>query len=357
MKKILIPIGATVCVLGVAAYVGYWALFWRQLERTDDAYIKVDSIVISPKISGYVAEVVVQDNQWVNAGQPLVRIEPGDYQAKVEQQEAALQSNEAALVTLTQEKAFQRSQITQAIATLNAANAQVAKAELDYLRFQQLIGKGFVSKAQVETSKLASEIASSGRDRTKAELAAAHDQLAILGAREAQLKADLRQSAAASKSVQLDLAHTTLVASSAGFVGNKTVVVGRYVKAGTQLMSIVPLDSVYVTANFKETQLRRIRPGQRATVTVDAFPGIELIGTVDSIAPAAGSEFSLLPPENAVGNFTRIVQRVPVKIIMAKSDGRARKLRPGMSVAVAVDTGADHAGTEVAQNGHSALAN
>lgn len=338
MKKKALAVIAITSTLLVATYGTYWAMYLRHVESTDNAYLKADSVLISPKINGYVAEVAVRDNQSVDVGQTLVRIEPADYLAKVEQQNAATRAQEAAQITLERQKSLQRSQITQAEAALRAAAAQLTKATLDYGRDQTLVAKGFATKEQLDTSRLEAEVAAAGVARTKAELQAAKDQLEVSTAREAQVKADLQQSVAVAKVGQLDLDHATLIAPTKGVIGNKAVEVGQYVKAGTQLMIVVPLNKVYVLANFKETQVRNMRPGQKATVTVDAFSGTALEGVIDSISPATGSEFSLLPPENATGNFTKIVQRVPVKIALPANSALAQNMRPGMSVAVTVDT-------------------
>ncbi|MFP5392109.1 MAG: HlyD family secretion protein [Gammaproteobacteria bacterium] len=337
MKKKLLALVGLPLLCGAGAYGVYWAGTLRHLETTDNAYVKADSIVISPKISGYVAEVPVSDNQPVSAGQVLMRIEPSDYQARVEQQLAALQSRSASLLIIDRQKEYQRSQIVQVQASLTAALAQHAKAVQDNLRDQQLVEQGFVTREKTTASRLAVEVAAAGVARARAELAAAHDQLAVSDARLAQMRAELQEGAAASKSVQLELANAILKAPAAGVIGNRTVEIGQYVRAGTQLMTVVPADKIYVVANFKETQMGALRQGQRAKITVDAYPGTELSGTIDSIAPATGSEFSLLPPENAVGNFTKIVQRVPVKIRLAEG-AKAPVLRPGMSVSVAIDT-------------------
>jgi membrane fusion protein (multidrug efflux system) len=327
-----------VLLLGGGAYGFHWVVTSRYIEATDDAYVKSDSIVISPKVSGYVAEVLVKDNQWVKAGQALARIEPSEYQSKVDQQDAAQQSGQAALGTIKREQQLQRFLISQSSAAVGAANSQLAKNKVDLQREQKLLSQGFTTQEQIETVKLALDLATANAARVSAEFAAAQQKLAVLQGRELQLQAELKRNLAESKSVQLDLAHTILTAPISGFVGNKSVEVGRYVRAGTQLMFVVPLDQVYVTANFKETQIKALRHGQRVHVVVDAFPGEELMGSVDSISPATGSEFSLFPPENAVGNFTKIVQRVSVKIALDKAGHLVKLLRPGMSVGVTVNT-------------------
>jgi membrane fusion protein (multidrug efflux system) len=353
MKKKVLLIVAITSGFAVATYVAYWIMHLRHVESTDNAYLKADNVVISPKISGYIAEVTVRDNQQVNSGQVLVRIEPSDYRTKLEQQSAAARAQEAALVTLDRQKSLQRSQIAQAEAALRAVIAQSTKAAQDYERDRALMAKGFATKEQLDTSRSVAEVAAAGVIRSKAELQAARDQLAVTAARETQIKADLEQSLAVAKAGQLDLNHATLVAPINGVVGNKAVEVGQYVRAGTQLMTVVPLNKVYVVANFKETQVKNMRPGQKAKITVDAFSGTALEGVIDSLAPATGSEFSLLPPENATGNFTKIVQRVPVKIALPSNSASAQNMRPGMSVAVTVDTRTDATRADMANNENS----
>jgi membrane fusion protein, multidrug efflux system len=341
MKKKALLVAALVILLA-AGCGAYFVGGYRHLEKTDNAYIKADSIVISPKISGYVAEVAVGDNQFVAAGQPLLRIEPGDYQARLEQYTAAVASRQAALVALGRQKVQQLSRIAEAEAQLASVTAQMEKATAEYRRDKELVDKGFATVEQAEASLAASRMANSALARARAELAAARNEPNILNAQEVQLKADLQQSEAAAKVVQIDLRHATIVAPASGYVGNKTAETGQYVRAGSHLMTIVPEGRLYVVANFKETQVRDIRSGQRAVVSIDAMPGTELDGTVESIAPATGSEFSLLPPENAVGNFTKIVQRVPVRIALSEPAARSLRVRPGMSVVVAVDTRSTH---------------
>lgn len=348
MKKKVVLIVAISAILAGTAYAVYWNQHLRHNESTDNAYLKADNVIISPKISGYVVEVSVRDNQKVNAGQPLVRIEADDYQAKVEQQGAATLAQEAGLVTLDRQKSLQRSQILQAQAALRAALAQANKATQDYARDKALLAKGFATKDQTDNSRLAVDLAEAGVARSKAELQAARDQLAVTDAREAQNKADLQQTVALAKIGQLDLRHATLQAPINGFIGNKAVEVGQYVRAGTQLMTVVPLDKVFVVANFKETQIKNMHPGQQAKIIVDAYAGKTFEGVIDSIAPAAGSEFSLLPPENATGNFTKIVQRVPVKIALPSNLALTQNLRPGMSVAVTIDTRSTSGSTSAA---------
>jgi membrane fusion protein, multidrug efflux system len=221
---------------------------------------------------------------------------------------------------------------------VQAAAAQRDKADADYKRMQALEKNGFVAREQLESRRSAVDIAAATLTQMQAELQATRDQLAISTGREEQLRADLRQSTAVAKQGQRDLHDTVIVAPADGVVGNRTVEVGQYVKTGTQLLSLVPAQHVYVVANFKETQIRSMHPGQNATISVDALSGAELQGVIDSLAPATGSEFSLLPSENATGNFTKVVQRVPVKVMIVPGQALAQNVRSGMSVNVSIDT-------------------
>jgi membrane fusion protein, multidrug efflux system len=337
-RKARFLIIAALAASAAAGYAARWVTVLRYVESTDNAYAKADMISISPRVPGYVAEVVVRDNQLVKAGDPLVRIDSGDYAVKVEQLDAARHSQEAALATLGLQKTLQRSQIAQAQAAVQAAAAQRDKADADYKRMQALEKNGFVAREQLESRRSAVDIAAATLTQMQAELQATRDQLAISTGREEQLRADLRQSTAVAKQGQRDLHDTVIVAPADGVVGNRTVEVGQYVKTGTQLLSLVPAQHVYVVANFKETQIRSMHPGQNATISVDALSGAELQGVIDSLAPATGSEFSLLPSENATGNFTKVVQRVPVKVMIVPGQALAQNVRSGMSVNVSIDT-------------------
>lgn len=339
MKKSAVVAGAVIVSVVLAGFTFHATARLSDVESTDDAYIKADSIVLSPKISGYVTDVLVHDNQWVKADQPLAKIDPRDFQVKLDQQVASLASAKAEFDTLKNEEQLQANVIAEAEAAIAGSEAQVTKAAVDYERDQALLKRGYCTQDELESARLALDIAQSSRQRVTAALAAARQKLNVLHARESELQAKIGQLEAVSASAKLDLSHTTLTAPRAGYVGNKGVQVGEYVKTGAQLMFIVPTDATYVVANFKETQVRRLHPGQRARISVDAYPDLEVHGQIDSLAPAAGAEFSLLPPENAVGNFTRIVQRIPVKISLTSSNELTSRLKPGMSAQVVIETG------------------
>lgn len=338
MRRLLPVAGGAVLLLGIIAYGVHWWVDGRFLVSTDDAYVDADSVIISPKVSGYIAQVAVQDNQPVQAGQVLARIDDRDYRTALASADAAVAAEQAAIEDLTQQIGEQQIAVTQAQATVTADQAALTFAGQDFQRYQSLSrsGAGTLQSAQQATSVIKQNQAT--LDRDNAAVAAAHKQIDVLGAQLAQARAELQQQQAASYQAQLNLGYTTITSSITGTVGDRTLRVGQYVQAGTQLMAVVPLQDVYVTANYKETQLTGVEPGQKVAIGVDTFPGQIVHGVVDSIAPASGEEFALLPPDNATGNFTKIVQRVPVKIRIDPDDKLIGRLRPGMSVEPVIDT-------------------
>jgi membrane fusion protein, multidrug efflux system len=347
MKKAfkLIGLGATLVAAGVG--IAYMLVITRQYENTDNAYIKVDQVVLSPKVGGYVVAVAVQDNQKVKAGDVLVRIDPIDFETRIAQERATLASREAALEAMIRRNSLNQAEITQARYALEAASAQAAKAVSDHQRDRRLLKDGYATVYQAEVSQLNERVATSSKSRTRAQLDASHHQTSLLDAQAEQLRAEIQQAQAALKLLQLDLKNTTLLAPVDGVIGNKTVELGQFVRAGSQLLTLVSDQRAYVVANFKETQMTSLKIRQPVLVKVDAYPDLKLTGRVESIAPATGAEFSLLPPENATGNFTKIVQRVPVRIVLdnTKTIGLNAVLRSGLSVNVRVDTRAPLAGS------------
>jgi membrane fusion protein (multidrug efflux system) len=326
-------------VLCVAAYGGwYWWTTWRFLQSTDDAYIQSDISLISPKIEGYIKEVRVQDNEEVKPGQVLFVIDDRDFAAKKAQAEATVATEEAMIDTYESRLDLQRAMIDQAKAEVEAAEAEKARADRDYQRYQQLMTSDYASRQRFETAQADNEKAAAAVTQKRAAVTAALGTLRVLRMQRDEEKAKREQARAQLQLAQNDLDNAVIRAPVAGVVGNRAGQVGQYVKAGTQLMSLVPLPRVYVTANFKETQLTQMRPGQPAEIVVDAYPDQQLEGRVESFAPASGAQFSLLPPDNATGNFTKIVQRVPVRIAVPSGSPVARLLRPGLSVVVTVDT-------------------
>jgi membrane fusion protein (multidrug efflux system) len=333
-------IGGVVAVLLVAFggwFVDYW-MVGRFRESTNNAYLRADAVVISPKISGYVTQVAVSDNQTVGAGQMLIRIDPTPYQAARDMAEAELAQRRADQVRYRADAARQEAVRAEAVAQVSVAEAGAHFASTDAARRVHLAEIG------ADAIRFSDE-AISNRDKTAGQLVAARAtvevatrQLDSLNAQIGQGEAALKAAEAKLRSTESDLEGITIAAPVAGQVGDRTVRVGQYVQPGTRLMTVVPVKDVYLVANFKETQVGRMRPGQPVEISVDALPGAKVNGTVDSLAPGTGSEFALLPPENATGNFTKIVQRVPVRIRIMADAAIRDTLRPGLSVEAEVDT-------------------
>ncbi|GES49182.1 hemolysin secretion protein D [Rhizobium sp. NBRC 114257] len=331
--------------IAIIAAVGYYGHDYWQNGRfevsTDDAYVQADNSSIAPKISGYLAEVLVKDNETVKAGQPLARIDDRDFRAALDQARADVA---AALATIEAEQAsldIQQSTIAAARATLDVDKANETFAEQNNKRYASLASNGYaaVQTAQQAASQIAAAQASIVRDT--ATLEGAVKQVALLKAQIAQATAALQKSQAVQHQAELNLSYTTITAPVDGTVGNRTLRIGQYVQAGTQLMSLVPTDQAYVVANYKETQLTNVHAGQPVDIEVDMFPGKVFHGHVDSLAPASGQEFALLPPDNATGNFTKVVQRIPVRIALDPQTMNSGELRPGMSVEPSINTKAD----------------
>ncbi len=338
LRRVLL-LGAGVLALAVGGYYGwdYWTTGRFQIE-TDDAYVQADNVTIAPKITGYLAAVLVGDNQPVRAGQVLAKIDDRDYQAALDQARADV---EVARATIDSKRAAldtQSSVIDAAKATVALDQANQTYAEQDNSRYTDLAksGYGSVQNAQNAVSRIATARASVQRDM--ASLASATKQVAQLRADLAQAEGELAHDRALERQAELNLSYATIVAPVDGVVGNRTLRVGQYVQAGTQLMAVVPLSAAYVVANYKETQLTDVKPGQPVEIDVDMFPGRAFHGHVDSIAPSSGQTFALLPPDNATGNFTKVVQRIPVRITLDAGSGGAGDLRPGMSVQPSIDT-------------------
>jgi membrane fusion protein (multidrug efflux system) len=317
---------------------------------TDAAYLQADSSVIAPKVKGQVAQVLVRDNQPVHRGDPLIRIDPEEFDARAAQAnatlqnaQAAVQSAQAALTALNAEEALAASNTRSAQTSIVAADAQSQQARADQTRFEVLADKGFVSRRDADQYKAAAVTAQSNADHSRAQLDVSRSQATVTQAKRATLEASLAQAQAGAAAAQaaLDLAqqdqaHTLIRAPIDGVVGDRQAQAGDYVQPGSRLLTIVPLASLYVTANFKETQVSRMVAGQPAEIRVDALPGHVLKGAVESFAPGSGSQFSLLPFEPGTGNFTKIVQRVPVRIRIDPGQAGLERLRPGLSTVVKV---------------------
>lgn len=330
-------------VLGLVALavVGLGARWWlhgRFIESTDNAYIRADITAITSRISGEIVEVAVRNNQSVKKGDLLARIDPRDYQARVDNARAAVAVREAALKANVEQKSYQAAMIREAEANAVAASADRTRLEKDWQRADRLVKEGVANQARLDTASAAYKSGSAQVERAQAGVAAARQQSATLDADRGRMEAELDAARAMVKLAEIDLAATELRAPVDGVVGDLAARVGERVNAGLRLLSLVPLANVFVEANFKETQLTGMRVGQTAEIEVDAYPGKPLVARIDSLSPASGAEFALLPPDNATGNFNKIVQRVPVKFVFDNPGELAGLLRPGMSVEVSVDT-------------------
>ncbi|WP_454620287.1 HlyD family secretion protein [Bradyrhizobium cenepequi] len=328
--------GLAIAALSGAAWYGwdYWTV-GRFLVSTDDAYVKADNTTIAPKVSGYLSAVLVSDNERVKAGQVLARIDERDFKVALNQAKADVEAARAAVTSKRAQLDVQQAVIEAARATLDVDTATQTFAAQENRRYTDLAATGYgsVQNAQQAQSRHASAEAAVQRDI--ANLASARKQVELLKAEITQAVAATARAEAIEQQADLNLGYTAISAPIDGVVGNRTLRIGQFVQAGTQLMSLVPVTGAYVVANFKETQLTFVRKGQEADISVDMFPGQVVHGHVDSLAPASGQEFALLPPDNATGNFTKVVQRIPVKIVL---DQTPIELRPGMSVIPTIDT-------------------
>src|ERR1700722_7688768 len=348
--RLILTLGiALFLIAAAAAYGGYYWVVGRFLESTDDAYVQADSTIIAPQVPGYLREVLVGDNQPVKAAQPLAKIDDREYVATLDQAKADVATAQADIETITATLAQQQAIIAQARATVAVDQANLTYAEQENTRYSGLakIGGASVELAQQAASKRDTAQATLTRDT--AAVAAAEEQVGVLQAELAKAEATLQHNKAVQEQAQLNLGYTNIIAPIDGVVGARSLRLGEYVQAGTQLMAIVPLDAVYVVANFEETQLAAMRPGAPVSIVVDTYSKATVKGHINSIAPASGEEFALLPPDNATGNFTKIVQRIPVKIAIEPNDPFRGRLRPGMSVTATVDTKAPAAGAHPVQ--------
>jgi membrane fusion protein, multidrug efflux system len=308
------------------------------MESTDDAYVQADSTIVAPKVSGYIAELLVNDNQSVKAGQTLARIDDRDYRAALAEATASVAAAAASVANLGAQITAQGSQIRQADASVTAAAAALSFSQRNDVRRRKMAQVGYGSQEQADNASTDTKEKAASLERLRAAALNARQQVEVLTTQRQLAQAQLMRAEAAKRQAELNLSYATITAPIDGTIAVRTVRLGLYVQAGTQLMALVPLQRVYVTANFKETQLTDVRPGQPVTIDIDTFPGATAHGHVDSLAPASGQEFALLPPDNATGNFTKIVQRIPVKIQIDKNEPLLGRLRPGMSVEPTIDT-------------------
>jgi len=306
-------------------------------QETNDAYLQADLTPIAAKVGGYVRDMPVEDFQHVHAGQLIAQIVEDDYRAAVAQAEAGLASATAQAEALKAQYELQRANIEAAHAAVSAVQANLAQNARDVARQHRLLESGSSSTEASEKLETTNAQLAAQRQQVDAQAHAAERQLAVLSAQEQQAEAAIAAQRANLDAARLNLNYTRIVATQDGVIGQRQVKPGQYVGVGSQITTLVPLPNVWVLANYKETQLTHMAVGQKAEITVDTFPGHKLKGHVGALAPGAGSQFALLPPDNATGNYTKIVQRVAVKILIDDADGLADRLVPGLSVEAKVD--------------------
>lgn len=329
-------LGILLCLGAVVTLAGGWGWARSSALSTDNAYVRGDVTSLAPKVGGYVTTVEVEDNQAVRAGDVLFRIDDRDYRARLSQAVANVRAAEARLTNVDAEIQLQHALVRQAEAQHRATLAELNLATRASERRRELIRSNAVSHAQLDESNAARARAEAGVSAAFATLEAQNQRIAVLAAQREAAVAAVAQAQAARDLAQIDLDSTVVRAPIGGVVGNRQVRIGRLVAPGVSLLDIVPVDDVWIVANFKETQLGGLSLGQRVRITVDGYPNETLEGVVDSLAPGSGSAFSLLPSDNATGNFVRVVQRVPVKIRFA-SNPMAGRLVPGLSARVEID--------------------
>jgi membrane fusion protein (multidrug efflux system) len=330
--SILAAASAAAVILGAK-----WAVYGRFVQETDNAYVKADTIVISAKTPGRIEAVLVADNAVVKKGDPLARIEGADYTARVRQAVAEHEARRAAIETIEKQIILNEAKVADASASIKSADAELKLLQADYNRTSELAKSNVASRQSLDQRTTALAAGKARLESANAALAASSAEATVLAAQRDEATAALSGAAASLDLAKIDEANIVIRAPKDGVVGNVSVRAGEYASTGRQLMALVPVQDAYVVANFKETQVARIRPGEKVRIEIDAYPNAEIAGVVDSLSPSSGAEFSLLPPENATGNFTKIVQRLPVKIRIIEAPGDVTLL-PGLSVTAAVDT-------------------
>jgi len=341
-KSKIVPLAvAGLTILAVAIGGALWWMDKQRFEGTDNAFVQADKVSVAPQVDGYVAEVLVGDNQTVAKDQVLVRIDDATLRADLAQAEANARSLEAAVRSVDDKAALEQAMIAQKEAALRSARAEAQLADAELARYAALSKENWVSPQRIQSVRAAASKAAASVAEAQATLQAERKTAEALGSMRAQNVAEAQAARAAVDKNRIDLSRTEIRAPVSGVVGARAVRLGQYVRAGAPLMSVVPLADTYVVANFKETQVARLRIGQPVEIRADAFGKQAIGGKIDSFAPATGSEFALIPVENAVGNFTKIAQRLPVRIAVNRDSPLGTALRPGLSVKVKVDVRAD----------------
>ena len=337
-RRVLLPLIAVVALVGGAAWGLHWWTTGRFIESTEDAYLRADGVTVSPKIGGYVAQVYVVANQSVKRGDPLVRLDPRQYQAALDQSQATIDARQADIQRVAADIQQQQAQLAQSRAQAEVARIDLAHARDAVDRYAPLAATGAATDEHLADLRNTRDQAAAKLAAAQAAVKAAEGTIQSSQAQVAQTRAQAKGAEAALRQSHLDVGDTEVRAAIDGRIGDSSVQVGQLVQPGTRLMTVVPVQDVYLVANFKETQIARMRIGQPATLHVDALPDLVLHGAVESFSPGTGAQFALLPSENATGNFTKIVQRVPVRIRVQADAAARERLLPGLSVTADVDT-------------------
>ncbi|UDL96480.1 HlyD family secretion protein [Lichenihabitans sp. PAMC28606] len=337
-RRVVLPLVLLAAVAG-GGYEGYkWFVEGRFLVSTDDAYVKADMSIIAAKVGGYVTTVPIVDNVHVTKGQVLATIDDGDYKIAVDSAQTRIDTQDATIARIGQQVSAQNAMIDQAKAQLLSAKAEAQRTVTEYQRANSLMQSSYGTQQRLDQALTDRDRSAAAVASAVAALSSAEANVGVLQAQKLEAQKVRAELGTTLARAQRDLDFTIIKAPFDGIIGNKAVQPGQYVQTGTRLLALVPLDSAYVEANFKETQLDRLKPGQKVTIKPDAFSSRTIEGEVESVAPASGAEFSMLPPENATGNFTKIVQRIPVRIKIPTAVADERLLRPGLSVEVEVHT-------------------
>jgi membrane fusion protein (multidrug efflux system) len=336
-KFVLIGI-VSLLALAALSYGAYYTLVGRFYVSTDDAYVRANNTLLGARVSGHIAAILPGDNVLVRAGDVIFKIDDGDYRIAVDAARSRIATQQATVDRIGRQITAMESAAEQMKAQLASAEANQKRADLDFDRQQALSTKGFASRATFEQSQAGRDQGAAAVQSAQAAHAAARDSVEVTKAQQDEARAQLAELQTSLAKAERDLDFTYVRAPVDGTFSNRLVNVGDFIQAGQRLGNVVPLNEVFIDANFKETQLKRIRPGQPVTISVDAYGHRKFAGVVDSISPAAGSVFTLLPPDNATGNFTKIVQRLPVRVRVPKDVARQNLLRAGMSVYTTVDT-------------------
>jgi membrane fusion protein (multidrug efflux system) len=334
----LVVAAVAVLMAGAAGWYGWsWWTLGRFIESTDDAYVGGEVTTIASKVAGFVETVAIADNQVVKAGDLLVKLDDRDYRAQLARTEASVAAQNATLANLDANARLQRAMIAEAAAEIAATAAELDRARYDVDRYRTLADSQYASLQRFQQADADHKKALAADHKAHAALEAAERQLDVIETQKQQTRAALDQAIADRDLARLNLGYTEIRSPIDGVIGNRSVRLGAYATVGAQLLAVVPTRGLWIDANFKENQLAHMREGQRVDVAADLLPGVTLSGRVGSLAPATGAQFSVIPPENATGNFTKIVQRVPVRIVLDGDAAELGGLRPGLSVVVRVD--------------------